>query len=362
MRDPGEPMGLDGASHAAGPPAPRSHAPPPDRPGARVRAGLFGIGEALPARVITNADWAAKLDTTPEWIVRRTGIQERHWLPAPDPGAPSGDDSLAALAARACAAALADAGREAAEVDTVLVSTITPDLITPGLAPAVCERLGAVRAAAVDVNAACAGFLHGLDQAAALVESGRAQVVVVCGAEALSRITDAEDRGTAVLFGDGAGAAVVAGGELEVGLGRFALGCDGARADLLFADQGERVLRMRGQEVYRHAVARMVQATREALDSAGMVPADLDLFVAHQANARILQATAAELGVPEAKVVVDVARVANTSSASIPLALAQAERDGVLAPGMTVGLAAFGAGFVWGAGVMRWKERARAVA
>lgn len=324
-----------------------------------MSAALVGVGEALPERVVTNADWAGRLDTTPEWIVRRTGIEERRWLPAPDARRPSGSGSLAALAARACGAALADAGRQAHEVDTVLVSTITPDLITPGLAPAVCERLGAARAAAVDVNAACAGFLHALDQAAALVESGRRRLVVVCGAEALSRITDASDRATAVLFGDGAGAVVVAPGGPDGGVGRFTLGCDGARAELLFADHEDRVLRMDGPEVYRHAVARMAQATREALAAADLRPEDLDLFVAHQANARILRATAERLGVPPDKVVVDVGRVANTSSASIPLALARAERDGVLVPGMTVGLAAFGAGFVWGAGVVRWKERAR---
>jgi 3-oxoacyl-[acyl-carrier-protein] synthase-3 len=315
-----------------------------------TRAGIFGVGAALPQRIVTNADIERCLDTTDEWIVRRTGIRERRQLGA--------GDALAELAARACADALEDAGRTAAEVDQVLVSTITPDRITPGLAPEVARLIGAGHAAAVDVNAACAGFLYSLDQAAALVESGRAALVLVCGAEALSRITDHEDRGTAVIFGDGAGAVVVGTGEdLELGVGGFVLGADGAQADLLFAERDEAVLRMQGSEVYRHAVRRMVEATTAALERADLSVADVDLFVAHQANVRIIDAAAAELGVPRGKVAINVDRVANTSSASIPLALAQAERDGLLKPGATVALAAFGAGFVWAAGVVGWKER-----
>jgi len=229
--------------------------------------------------------------------------------------------------------------------------------VTPGLAPEVAGVISAERAAAVDLNAACAGFFYGLDQSAALVESGRASVVLVCGAEALSRVTDHDDRSTAVLFGDGAGAVVVAGGELELGVGGFVLGADGAQADLLYAERNERVLRMQGSDVYRHAVRRMTAASREALARAGRTVQDIDLFVAHQANIRIIEAAASELGIPHEKVVVNVDRVANTSSASIPLALEQAEREGRLKPGDTVALAAFGAGFVWGAGLVSWKER-----
>jgi 3-oxoacyl-[acyl-carrier-protein] synthase-3 len=303
-----------------------------------LKAGLFGVGTALPEYRLGNDHFAARLETNDEWIVRRTGIRERYWL--------NGRQTLA------------DAGRRGQEVDHVIVSTITPDRLTPGLAPEVAMRIGAKEAGAVDVNAACAGFLYALDQAAAMVESGRANVILVVGAEALSRITDANDRGTAILFGDGAGAVVVAGGQLERGCGAFELRSDGQHADLLYATRDERLLRMEGREVYRHAVARMVEATRTALDRAGLVPGDLDLFVAHQANARIIEAAAAELGISRDRIALNVDRVANTSSASIPLALWHAERDGLLTPGATVGLSAFGAGFVWGAGIVSWKERA----
>src|SRR4051812_32718774 len=176
-----------------------------------LQAGIFGVGAAVPERVIPNAELEERLDTSDEWIVRRTGIRERRVLA---PG-----QQLSELATRACEVALEDAGRTAAEVDLVIVSTITPDRVTPGVAPYVAEAIGAQGAGAVDVNAACAGFVYALDQAAAQVESGRARVVLVCGAEALSRITDHDDRGTAMLFGDGAGAVVVAGGELEIGCG-----------------------------------------------------------------------------------------------------------------------------------------------
>jgi 3-oxoacyl-[acyl-carrier-protein] synthase-3 len=340
--------------------APRTHrVGTPVGPAARTRtrrplprgltAGLFGVGAALPRRVVGNDHFERRLATDDAWIVRRTGIRTRHWLDA--------DAPLAPLAAEACIRALADADRTADEVDQIIVTTITPDRVTPGLAPEVARLIGAHGAAAVDLNAACAGFLYGLDQAAALVETGRARVVLVCGAEALSRLTDHDDRGTAVLFGDGAGAVVVAAGELDRGVLRFVLGCDPEQGELLYAEQDERKLRMEGREVYRHAVARMVEATGEALAAAGLGVADVDLLVAHQANARILEAAAHELGLPREKVAMNVDRVANTSSASIPLALAQAEADGQLRPGATVALAAFGAGFVWGAGIVSWKER-----
>jgi 3-oxoacyl-[acyl-carrier-protein] synthase-3 len=319
-----------------------------------VKAGVFGIGAALPDEIVTNADLTKHLDTTDEWIVRRTGIRERRLL--------NGTRTLANLAAEACTMALDDAGRNAADVDRVMVCSLTPDRMMPGLAPAVAQEIGCDLAGAVDLNAACAGFLYALDQAAALVESGRANLVVVCGAEALSRITDHTDRGTAILFADGAGAVVVAAGELDHGISTFELRSDGRHSDLLYVDSDERLLRMEGREVYRHAVARMVESTEAALKRAGIGIDDVDIFVAHQANARIIEAAAHRLGMPEEKVIMNVDLVANTSSASIPIALCQAEQEGKLKRGDVVAMATFGAGFAWGAGVMSWKERVHAPA
>ncbi|HEV7808778.1 MAG TPA: beta-ketoacyl-ACP synthase 3 [Solirubrobacteraceae bacterium] len=319
-----------------------------------MKAGVLGIGAALPEGIVTNFDLEKHLDTSDAWIVKRTGIRERRHL--------NGSRTLADLAAEACTAALVDAGRDAAEVDRVIVCSLTPDRLMPGMAPAVGEKIGCDLAGAVDMNAACAGFLYALDDAAALVESGRAKLVVVCGAEALSRITDHTDRGTAILFADGAGAVVVAAADLQHGICSFELRSDGGHANLLYADIDERLLRMEGREVYRHAIARMCEATRAALVRAGIGIDDVDVFVAHQANARIIESVARELGVPDEKVIMNIELVANTSSASIPLALCQAEIDGRLKPGDTVAMATFGAGFAWGAGVMCWKERVRATA
>jgi len=319
-----------------------------------VKAGVFGVGSALPEHIVTNADFAAYLDTSDEWIVRRTGIRERRHL--------NGSCSLHDLAVAACLQALRDAKRAPAEVDHVIVSSVTPDRLMPGLAPGLADAIGANGAGAVDINAACAGFIYALDQAAALVESGRAQLVLVCGAEALSRITDRNDRGTAILFADGAAAVVLAAADVQRGCAPFVLHSDGIHGDLLYATNDERLMRMEGQEVYRHAVERMVQATTEALDIARLTVDDVDLLVVHQANQRIIEAAARRLGVAEEKVFINVDKLANTSSASIPLALHQAEREGRLKPGDTVAVAAFGAGFVWGAGVLSWKERVHVTA
>ena len=319
-----------------------------------MKAGVFGIGSALPEHVVPNSHFESYLDTTDDWIVRRTGIRERRHL--------NGNVTLTELAVRSCEDALRDAKRSAADVDHVIVSSATPDQLMPGLAPAVAHAIGATHAGAVDVNAACAGFIYALDQAAALVESGRARLVLVCGAEALSRITDLNDRSTAILFADGAAAVVVGGGALDRGCGPFVLHSDGSHAHLLYADNEDRVLRMNGQEVYRHAVECMVQASRDALERARLSVDDVDLLVVHQANQRIIEAAARRLGVPEEKVFVNVDTIANTSSASIPLALHHAEQEGRLWPGATVAVAAFGAGFVWGAGVLTWKERVNVTA
>jgi 3-oxoacyl-[acyl-carrier-protein] synthase-3 len=314
-----------------------------------MKARVSGIGAGLATEVVDNTYFTSRLDTTEEWILRRTGIRERRWM--------SDGTNVGDLAAEACGQALADAGVEPQDVDHVIVSTITPDFITPGLAPALIDRLGMREIPALDVNAACAGFLYGLDQAAALIETGRARHVLVCAAEALSRLTDLEDRSTAILFGDGAAAVVVSGAEEIGGMPPFVLGADGDKADVLYAGTEERKLRMAGQQVFRHAVPRMAGAIREALQRGGHTVEDLDLVVAHQANARIIEAVAHDLGVSDERLMVNVDRFANTSSATIPIALWEAERDGRLQPGSLIGMAAFGAGFVWGAGVITWKER-----
>lgn len=311
-----------------------------------MKAGVVGIGRALPDKIVTNADFEARLETTDDWIVRRTGIRERHHL---EPTEQAG-----ALATEAAREALEDAGVDAAQLDQVIVTTITPDFVTPGLAPRVADDLDAGPTGAVDLNGACAGFVYALDYAAALIEAERAKTVLVVSCDILSRITDFEDRSTAVLFGDGAGAAVLTGGDFRLGVAHAAVGSE-YRADELYAPLGGN-LTMNGRSVYTNAVDRMAEATRAVLAREGLSVEDLDLFVAHQANARILQATAAELGLPEEKLVMNLDRVANTSSASIPLALRDAEDEGRLEPGMRVGLAAFGAGFVWGATVIGWKE------
>jgi len=317
-----------------------------------VKAGVIGIGSALPEHIVTNKDFEAYLDTTDAWIQRRTGIRERRHL--------NGSVTLTDLALQACHDALHDAGREAADVDHVIVATFTPDRLMPGLAPKLAKLLGTNGAGAIDVNAACAGFLYGLDQTAALIESGRVQLALVVGAEALSRVTDPHDRGTAILFADGAAAVVVEAAEFEHGCSPFVLASDGEHGDLLYAEREERLLRMEGQEVYRHAVERMVEATAEALRRAGLTVDDIDVLIVHQANQRIIDAAARRLKVPEEKVFANVDTIANTSSASIPLALHHAEQRGFLKPGDTVALAAFGGGFVWGAGIVKWKERVHA--
>ncbi len=317
-----------------------------------VKAGVIGIGSALPEHIVTNKDFEAYLDTTDAWIQRRTGIRERRHL--------NGSVTLTDLALEACRDALQDAGRDGTDVDHVIVATFTPDRLMPGLAPKLAKLLGTNGAGAIDVNAACAGFLYGLDQCAALIESGRVKLAVVVGAEALSRVTDLHDRGTAILFADGAAAVVVEAAEIEHGCAPFVLASDGGHGDLLYAERDERLLRMEGQEVYRHAVERMVEATAEALRRAGLGVEDVDVLIVHQANQRIIDAAARRLGVPEAKVFANVETIANTSSASIPLALHHAELAGRLKPGDTVALAAFGGGFVWGAGIIEWKERVHA--
>lgn len=308
-------------------------------------AGIAAIGHALPETIVGNGEIAERLSVDPDWIVTRTGVHERRHAGA--------SESLAELAAAAGAAALAQAQLDPAEIDVVLVATLTPDRLLPNAAPVVANLLGARGAGAVDVGAACTGFLSGLALGAGLVDSGRAGTVLVIGADLMSRVIDPHDRRTAALFGDGAGAALLRPGGAGR-IGPIVIRADGTGAELVTATHGERVLRMRGQDTFRAAVDRIAEATLEALDAAGLDLDEIDLFVYHQANTRIIGAVGERLGLPADRVVDCIGSYGNTSAASIPIALCEAERQGRLAAGRRVLVGAFGAGVTWGAGVVDW--------
>ncbi len=309
-------------------------------------ASLTGAGLAVPARVVENAAIAARLGVDEHWIERRTGTAVRHVV--------GEGERLADLAAQAGATALAEAGVAADELDQVIVATTSADEMSPHTATFVAGRLGAAGAAAIDISAACVGFLSGLALAVGMLESGRAERALVIGADALSRYLDPDDRGSAMLFGDGAGAVVLTatGGPSRVG--PAILSSDASGGPLIRLGRDEPLIRMDGPEVYKRAVAVMTQVTHEAVAAAGLELADIDLFVYHQANARILRAVGQRLGLDPDRVVDYVSRYANTSAASLPIALATAAAEGRLRPGDRVLLAAFGAGLVWGGVVVEW--------
>jgi 3-oxoacyl-[acyl-carrier-protein] synthase-3 len=311
-----------------------------------VGAAIASVGVSLPARVVTNAEIAPRLGVTDEWIVRRTGIRARR-VAAPD-------ERLATHATNAAAAALRRAGVEAEDVDLVLVATTTPDQVMPNAAPEVAHELGAVRAGAFDIGAACSGFLSALAVGTGQIEAGRAHCAVVIGADFMSRITDPDDRGTAAVFADGAGAVVLQATAQDSRIGPIVLGADGAGADHIVVPREQGVIRMRGHETFREAVARLSLATVQAVRAAGATLEDIDLFVYHQANGRILSAVGERLGLPADRVVDCISDYGNTSAATLPLALAHVEREGRLAADQRVLLGAFGAGFTWGATVVQW--------
>jgi 3-oxoacyl-[acyl-carrier-protein] synthase-3 len=315
----------------------------------------------IPSRVVTNLDFEARLETSDQWIVERTGIRERRYA--------SADETVATMAKGAACAALGRAGIGAQELDVVLVATATPDHLIPSTACYLQALIGADKAAAFDLSAACSGFIYGLTLIEGLIASGQVRHALVVGGEKLTCITDQQDRSTAILFGDGVGAAVMSAGAPDGrGLLSSFIKSDGRLADLLYIPSGgaadpisEKVLRershymkMAGREVFKHAVLTMAEACDEAIKRAGIHPDEIDLLVPHQANIRIIDATAKHAGIPQQKVVVTVDRYGNTSAASIPMALADAEASGRLKPGMIVLLVAFGAGFTWGAAVLRW--------
>ena len=316
------------------------------------RSVVQGVGSALPKRELTNKELAATVDTSDEWIVERTGIRTRYVA--------GEGETTGSLATEAARRALESAGIVATDIDLIVLATATPDQTFPSTATKVQAALGINDCIAFDVHAVCTGFLYALSVADSMLRSGNADHALVIGAETFSRILDWEDRGTCVLFGDGAGALVLSAEEGERGILATKLHADGRHNDLLFVDGGPSTtgtvgkLRMKGREVFRHAVVNLADVLNEVLEAAGLTAADVDWVVPHQANARILDATAKKLGLPPEKVVVTVDRHANTSAASVPLALDTAVKDGRIKRGDLVVLEAMGGGFTWGAAALRY--------
>jgi 3-oxoacyl-[acyl-carrier-protein] synthase-3 len=316
------------------------------------RSVVLGTGSALPVRRVDNAELAKQVDTSDEWIIERTGIRSRHV---------AGDgETTASLAVDACRKALEAAGLQPQDIDLIVLATATPDQTFPSSATKVQATLGINDCVAFDVHAVCTGFLYALTVADAMLRGGNATTALVIGSETFSRILDWEDRATCVLFGDGAGALVLRSEEGESGILSTKLHADGRHNDLLFVDGGPSTtgtvgkLRMKGREVFRHAVVNLAEVLGEVLSEAGLSPADVDWVVPHQANARIIDATARKLGLDSEKVVVTVDRHANTSAASVPLAFDTAVRDGRIKRGDLVVLEAMGGGFTWGAAALRY--------
>ena len=322
-----------------------------------MRSVIRGIGSYLPEKVLTNADLAAMMDTSDEWIVQRTGISERHI---------AGEGELTSDLARAAAErALSNAGMEPGDIDLIVVGTSTPDLTFPATAVAVQERLGIHHGAAFDLQAVCTGFVYAISVADSLLRTGQGRRALVIGAETFSRILDWSDRTTCVLFGDGAGAVIL---ETDEGSGEIAdrgvltshLRSDGRHKHKLYVDGGPSAtgtvghLRMEGREVFKHAVGMITDVINDAFAATGTGPDDIDWFVPHQANQRIIEASAKKLGISDRKVVSTVRQHGNTSAASIPLALDVAVRDGRIKQGDLVMLEAMGGGFTWGSALVRW--------
>ncbi len=322
-----------------------------------LRSVVRGTGSYLPDRVLTNDELSKMVDTSDDWIVQRSGIRQRHIA--------ADGEFTSDLATRAARAALENAGIDAGEIDLVVLATATPDNTFPATAVTVQANLGIEQGAAFDIHAVCSGFVYAVTTADAMVRAGTARKVLVVGAETFSRILDWEDRTTCVLFGDGAGAIVIEGVEQpgnadDRGVLSSRLRSDGRHKDKLYVDGGPSTtgtvghLRMQGREVFRHAVGMVSDVIDGALADAGAVADDIDWFVPHQANKRIIDATARKFGWPEEKVVVTVDLHGNTSAASIPLALDVAARDGRIKPGQLVMLEAMGGGLTWGAALLRW--------
>jgi len=322
-----------------------------------IRSHVIGCGSCLPGTILTNAELAARMDTSDEWIRTRTGIRQRHIAA---PGEKTSD-----LAVAAATAAMKDAGATGSDIDLVICATTTPDETFPAVGTMIQSRIGMTKGAGFDVQAVCSGFIYALAVADNFIRCGQARTALVVGAETMSRLMDWNDRTTCVLFGDGAGAIVLSAGEgagtpADRGVLNTRVFSDGRLHDLLYVDGGPSTtqttgfLRMQGKEVFRHAVANIAAAIQASADAAGVSVAEIDWFVPHQANQRILDGTANRLHIDPARVVSTVAFHGNTSAASVPLALATAVADGRIKRGDLVLLEAMGGGLTWGAGLIRW--------
>jgi 3-oxoacyl-[acyl-carrier-protein] synthase-3 len=322
-----------------------------------IRSQIMGCGAFLPRTVLTNAELAKRVDTSDEWIRERTGIHQRHIV--------AKGEKTSDLALHAARAALASAKMDVGELDMIVVATTTPDETFPATATTLQARLGMTRGAAFDVQAVCSGFIFGMSVADNFIKVGQAKTVLLVGAESMSRLLDWSDRTTCVLFGDGAGAVVLQakkgkGDNSDRGVLNTKLYSDGRLHDLLYVDGGPSStqttghLRMQGKEVFRHAVTNISAAIVASVEEAGLKISDIDWFVPHQANQRILDGTARKLGIPVSRVVSTVSQHGNTSAASVPLALATAVADGRIRKGQLVLLEAMGGGFTWGASLVRW--------
>ncbi len=319
------------------------------------RIGITGLGVHVPEQVFTNKDLEQYVDTTDEWIVERTGIRERRFA--------TKEEALTDIAAPAAIAAMANAGADPASIDLIVVATVTPDMMFPTSAALLADSLGMPDAAAYDLLAGCTGFMYGVAQAYSMVSSGLSKRALVVGGDVLSKILDWHDRSTLVLFGDGAGAVVVEPVE-EGGFLGFELGADGGGGENLwlpgsgsrYFEDGDKLVKMNGREVFKFATRVMVSSAQKVLDECGLTVDDIDVYVPHQANKRIIDHAAGKLGIPEEKVVVNVDRYGNTSSGSIPLALADAAADGRLREGELVLMTGMGAGLTWGSALIEWNQ------
>jgi len=317
-----------------------------------LKSAILGTGSALPVRRVSNEELTETVDTSDEWIVERTGIRFRHIA--------GDDETTASLGTLAAQKALGDAGIDPAELDLIVLATSTPNQTFPASATIIQTNLGIDDCIAFDVQAVCSGFLYALTVADNMIRGGSAKNALVIGSETFSRILDWEDRGTCVLFGDGAGAVVLGGEEGDRGILASKLHADGRHNQLLYVDGGPSTtgtvgkLRMRGPEVFRHAVVNLASVLNETLEAAELDASALDWIVPHQANRRILDATARKLGLPPEKVIITVDQHANTSAASVPLALDTAIRDGRIKRGDVLALEAMGGGFTWGASIVRY--------